>query len=580
MKWSIHGPAVALFWSVATAPIAAEPPVAGRRVVRIPRQDTARAVHLLNRATFGYRQEDLAQVLVGGEAAWLERQLHPDDIADAELATKLARFPAATASVAELYRDYPPPRPDSARDEAMTPAERRARAQRSPGRILAGLVGARLARAVHSERQLEEVMTDFWFNHFNVFWAKGADRYLVGDYERTAIRPHVFGRFEDMLRATAKHPAMLFYLDNWTSAVPDPEAEQLERSRRQNLIRRLRSMTSRQKQRLARQRGVSVEQLERIAANADRPVRARGINENYAREILELHTLGVDGGYTQDDVVSVARAFTGWTMTPPRPPAGNAMAGGDVRFVFRPAMHDRDEKVVLGRTLAAGRGIEDGEDVISLLAAHPATARHIATKLVERFVSDEADPRLVEELAQVFEQTDGDLRAVTRALFTAELFYDESKRASKVKSPFLLVASALRATDADVRPSRRIIDTLRGLGQVPYLESAPAGYPSVSEAWVNSGSMLARMNFAIALAGGRLDGIRMDGARLASAQPMSGEEWLEAMVGAILPVSSHDALREGIRADLAAQAEAGASRRTLAARAVALTLGSPEFQRH
>ena len=559
--------------------------------------DTARAAHLLSRATFGFRPADLERVLRDGESAWLEQQLHPDRLDDSALEPRLARFPAALASVAELFRDYPatPPAPDSMRarpqpdsmavDRAqVTPEQRRQMAQRAPARILGDLVGAKLVRAVHSERQLEAVMTDFWFNHFNIFWGKGADRYLVGDYERTAIRPYVFGRFEDMLRATARHPAMLFYLDNWTSAAPDPEADRVAEAQRRAAARRLESMTRQQKERLARRRGVTVEQLDALAQTAAGPaLRRRGINENYARELLELHTLGVDGGYTQEDVVGVARAFTGWTMNPPRPGgAGRVGAGGggrgeEIGFVFRAAMHDGGEKRVLGRTLASGRGLEDGEDVLHLVARHPATARHIARKLVERFVSDGPDADLVAELAAVFERTGGDLRSVTRALFTSERFYAESNRGAKVKPPFLLVTSALRATGAEVGPSRRLVETLRGLGQVPYMEPAPTGYPAVSEAWVNSGSMLNRMNFAVALAGGRLDGIRIDVARF-GARP--GEAWLEPAVAGILPATPRAALLAGIRADLEEQAQAGAGPRALAARAIGLTLGSPEFQRH
>ena len=554
--------------------------------------DTARAVQLLNRATFGFREADLARVLAEGADQWLDAQLHPDRLDDAALGPRLARFPAASASVASLYRDFPQarPRPDSMRamqgnsaPPALTAAERRRRAETAPTRILGDLVGAKLARAVHSERQLEEVMTDFWFNHFNVFWAKGADRYLVGDFERRAIRPYVFGRFEDMLRATAQHPAMLFYLDNWTSAAPDPEADRLAATRQRALADRLGRMTRQQKERLARQRGVTVEQLERLAEAAGSPTRRmRGINENYARELMELHTLGVDGGYTQEDVVNVARSLTGWTMTPPGPNAGRAGVTGEIRFVFRPELHDRGDKTVLGHTLPAGRGIEDGEDVIRMLAHSPATARHIATELVERFVSDAPDLDLVDELASVFERTDGDLREVTRALFSSERFYAEANRGAKVKSPFRLVASALRATGAEVGPSRRLVETLRGLGEVPYLESAPTGYPSSSEDWVNSGSMLGRMNFAIALAGGRLDGIRFDGARFADGATagLTGEAWLDAMLAPLLPGVSHEALAAGIRADLEEQAQAGAARRALAARATGLALGSPEFQRY
>src|SRR5207253_2848952 len=233
-----------------------------------------------------------------------------------------------------------------------------------------------------SDQQLEEVMTDFWFNHFNVFWGKGPVKGLVSDYERTAIRPFVFGRFHDMLRATATHPAMLIYLDNARS-------------------------NSR-----------------------------RGVNENYARELMELHTLGVDGGYTQEDVKNVARAFTGWTV----------QRGDGYAFRFARQLHDDDEKVVLGRKLKAGQGIKDGETVLDMLARDPHTAHFIATKLVQRFVSDDVPEDLVNDIAKVFLKTDGDLRAVTCALFSSSEFCDARFRGNKVKTPLELVASAIRLT--------------------------------------------------------------------------------------------------------------------------------------
>ena len=315
-----------------------------------------------------------------------------------------------------------------------------------PQQLLGELVGAKLTRAAYSERQLEEVMTDFWFNHFNVFFGDGPVRYLVADYERNAIRPHVFGKFHDLLRATARHPAMLLYLDNAMS-------------------------------------------------NA-----RRGINENYARELLELHTLGVAGGYTEEDVREIARAFTGWTLNRRSRPAAE--------FQFVRALHDDDTKLVLGRQLPAGRGLEDGEDVLRMLSRHPATAHFIATKLVLRFVSDEPPADFVNELAAVFSKSDGDLRAVTRALFTSPRFYETDHYQAKVKTPFELVASALRATNAEFRMTAQLAQTLRSLGQLPYTESAPTGFPATSEEWVNSGAMLNRINFAVALANGRVNGVR------------------------------------------------------------------------
>jgi len=558
-RW-ILGAATALSLGVAALPVSAQTPA-----------DSARALHLLSRASWGPRPSDIGAVLTMGANTWLDRQLNPENLADRDVEARLKLLPTVSLSMSELYRDYSPRPADvqAARkaqamgdsgmakmQDAMTPAERRERAARSPQRLHAELVTAKLQRSVFSERQLEDVMTDFWFNHFNVFFNKGQDRYLVSDYERSAIRPNVFGKFENLLIATAQHPAMLFYLDNWQSVYVDTAARALQNTGP-------------------------------LAAR----LRARGLNENYARELLELHTLGVDGGYTQADVIEVARALTGWTYEPPRAqqqgqapqrPAGNrARAGrgmqevrgkGDVPFVFRAQLHDRDEKTVLGQKLAANRGIEDGMDVMKIVARHPSTARFIATKLVERFVSDKPPADLVDHLADVFQKTNGDLREVTRALFTSDEFYSSEYRHAKVKTPYELVVSAARATGAEVSQSRRSIDLLRTMGHLPYAEPTPAGFPAMSEDWVNSGAMLNRMNFGLDLAGGRVDGVRID----ASLMPR-GETSTDVLLTAVLPGIDTKRLSQRISEDLAAQS--GLTQRARLQRALGLALGSPEFQR-
>jgi uncharacterized protein (DUF1800 family) len=578
--------------------------------------DTPAVVHLLRRATFGVRPEDVSAVLSMGADAWLEAQLHPERITDAGVAPRLSAYPAASASVAELIREYTPPRPqpgDTTRRQ-MTPAERRAAQQRNPQRILLDLVGAKLVRSVWSERQLEEVMTDFWYNHFNVFFGKGLDRYLVADYERTAIRPYVFGRFEDMLRATAQHPAMLFYLDNWTSAVPDslnPDAAARQRQAALRL-RSLLELSEAQRAALVRSGRLTAQvqaRLDELAqlGPAEREAALsqlrrgdnRGINENYARELMELHTLGVDGGYTQQDVVEVARALTGWTFvrpgqrgarparTPERQRRGmDAPAELTPRFVFNADMHDRGEKVVLGTRLPAGRGVEDGLDVIHMLATHPSTAKFLSTKLIERFVSDRADPAFVDELAAVFTRTGGDLREVTRALFSSPRFYASGNAGTKVKTPFELVASALRVTGAEIVQPRATMEVLRGLGQLPYSETAPTGFPASSDEWVNSGALLARMNFGLNLASGRVAGVRPDGARLSGGLREAGTRTGEAgraiadVLQRLLPGVETARLQTAILADVQEQAAAGeTTARALGMRAVGLALGSPEFQR-
>ena len=556
--------------------------------------DTARAVHLLSRATYGVRPEDLATLLDTGIETWLDRQLSPGRIDDSDLQARLASFPAAQMSIAELYEAYPPPQivrarlgdPDSVSREEMRRLRRELGIQ-SPNRILIDLGAAKLQRAVYSERQLEEMMTDFWFNHFNVFFAKGPDRWLVGDYEREAIRPHVFGEFEEMLVATASHPAMLVYLDNWQSQVPDslnPRGRQAERVRT-----RFRNMSPRRREVVLRMRGLSDAQIASVEEALKRQARREpGLNENYARELLELHTLGVDGGYTQADVVEVARAFTGWTIQLPGRGAradrrsrsmaadGSPSAG---RFEFRDEWHDPGEKVVLGERLPGGRGMEDGLDVLRRLAVHPATAEHIARKLAEAFVSDAPSEALIDELATVFLETRGDLRVVTWTLFTSPHFYDPVNFAAKLKTPFQLVAGTLRVTGAEFGASRGLSDQLRALDQIPYMSSPPTGYPWSSEEWASGAALLQRMNLGLALATGHIRGVRIPGDL--SRQPV------DALLAEILPGVDTSGLSvtieqemsggfAGLEGPLAEMRDRNAPGEL----ALGLALGSPQFQRH
>jgi uncharacterized protein (DUF1800 family) len=406
--------------------------------------------------------------------------------------------------------------------------------------ILVELEQARLLRAIYSERQLEEVLVDFWFNHFNVFAGKGPTRAYVTSFERDAIRPHVLGTFRQMLEAVAASPAMLFYLDNWMNT--DPQPAQMRAGERHGTSR----LGNR---RPMRQAGAG---SSRAGGPPQRQAPARGINENYARELLELHTLGVDGGYTQDDIVNVARAFTGWTF---RPRQGTT-------FIFARALHDDEEKAVLGHRIKAGGGIEDGRQVLDILAAHPSTARFIATRLAQKFVADTPPAALVERAARRFTDTRGDLREVTRAIVTSpEFFADETYRA-KVKTPLEFVASAIRATGAEVRTALPLSRALRDLGMPLYLCQPPTGYDETAETWVSSGSLVARMNFALELGANRLRGVSM----------------------ASESVSDRDALRARIVDDVLGGDVSAATRSVIARAAtteqiVALAIGSPEFQR-
>ena len=551
--------------------------------------DRARAVHLLQRATYGPLPQEIEGVLSAGIPDWLDRQLHPEHVDDSALDPMLARIPVASMSIGELLERYPPSQVtrsvrELVQSDSLGATEqrglRRELREHSSRRILDGLATARITRAVHSERQLQEMMTAFWFDHFNVFWGKDATRSLVADYERNAIRPHVFGKFEDMVLATAQHPAMLFYLDNFQSVAPDrsPQA----RVRRDDITRRIQRMPAQERER-AQQR---MEQQQRRGPG--------GFNENYARELMELHTLEVDRGYTQADVVDVARILTGWTFGErgSRIQMRQAQAsyedghlllpeidyGDAYRFRFRSQLHDGAEKTVMGHVFEAGGGQGEGVELIRLLAHHPSTARHVATQLATRFVADEPPASLVDHLAEVFLATDGDLREVTRSLFTSDEFYDATVVANRVKSPFLLVASTLRMTHGRTANARVLMEPLRSLGEAPYLAEAPIGYPETSAQWASSGAMLSRMNFATSYVTGELPGLGPDGDRLFSEIHMRGGEGLTGLTEALLPGTDASELIAIIQEEL--QTNPPASQREGGVRALGLILGSPEFQRH
>ncbi len=505
--------------------------------------DAATVVHVLNRVTFGARPEDIARVRAVGLTWWLEQQLDPGRLADDGVERQLAALPTLSKSIGDLQREYA--RPDRDMREKMAGGEMTRRElleryplDKRPARITAELEAARLLRAVHSERQVQEVMVDFWFNHFNVFADKGQVRWYVSAYERDVIRPHALGKFPDLLRATARHPAMLFYLDNWLSTRPG----------------------------FTRQQGPN-------------KGKKAGLNENYARELMELHTLGVEGGYTQKDVTEVARAFTGWTIDRPRQ---------DARFVFRPLVHDAAEKTVLGTRLPAGGGEQDGERVLDLLARHPATARFVAGKLVRRFVGDVPPTALVDRVAGVYRDTGGDVRAMLRAIFTSpELVAPEARRA-KIKKPFEFVASAVRAVGAvtDTRGAFALARATAEIGEPLFRAQAPTGYPDRADAWVNAGALLARMNFALALTQHRLPGVTTAVARLVTAEErVRPGAALERLLDRLL----HGETTSDTRAVLTAHLDdAQIIRKTSDDRGpadtdveklAALVLGSPEFQR-
>ena len=516
------------------------------------------ALHALNRLGFGAGPGDVDRVLGMGISRYIEEQLHPERIPEASIERRLSGLPTLQMTTAELFVTFENPvrearrlrreEPDSPRMREAMPPEMR------PRRILEELAAARVLRAVYSKRQLNEVLVDFWMNHFNVYAAKGLDRVFITSFERDVVRPRIWGKFEDLLMATAKSPAMLFYLDNARSVADESNRPALP----------ARSAGS-----LAIGRRLPYIGIDRRRPGPNAPT---GLNENYARELMELHTLGVDGGYAQRDVTEVARALTGWSIE--RPEQGQG-------FVFRAPMHDVAPKTALGRSFPAGGGIEEGEMVIRILAHHPSTARRIASELARRLVADEPPKAVVERTAKTFLATDGDLRETVRAIVTSREFLDPSNFHAKVKSPFEFVVSAVRAAGGDTDGSA-LVGEIGRMGEPLYLCQPPTGYANTSAAWVNSGALVARLNFALALAAGKIPGTFADVTGLV---PCADErdpkqavsDLARALTGSDLSGDTENTISRQIECErpAAESPEAKTQVRVIAG----LVLGSPEFQR-
>jgi uncharacterized protein (DUF1800 family) len=527
-----------------------------------PADDRAAALHVLDRLAFGPAPGDLERVARMGASAWVAEQMNPERLAlPSTLADQLAalRTPTETQrGLVEQYREMQKEAkaarqaetasPDGEKPPTAADADRR----RQVAAIYVEAGDERLLQALGSPRQLQEVLVDFWFNHFNVFQGKGLDRVLVESYEREAIRPNVFGRFRTMLGATAKHPAMLFYLDNWLSVAPGYQPR----------------------------------------ARAGAAAKAAGLNENYAREVMELHTLGVDGGYTQQDVTELARILTGWTMQPQQPRRRRVLMdsrpliavphAGDSIFVFDPARHDDGSKTWLGHAVAPG-GQMEGEFALDVLARHPATARHVGFKLARRFVADEPPPALVGRLAQRFLETDGDLRAVMQSLVDSAEFRDA--RGLKFKTPYQYVMSSVRATGIATTNVRPLMAVLAQLGQPLYGCQTPDGWHDTEADWLNPSAITQRVNFATALASGRLP---LQGVADPNAPATNGLKALERQAdkamashepveGSTPPVDAA-ALLATLGPAIGAQTRSAIAASPPALRA-ALVLGSPDFMR-
>ncbi len=529
----------------------------------------AQVHHVLNRLAFGASPGDFAEVRTLGVDRWIALQLEPERIPDPAVAELVRRYATLRLEPRDLVRSYPTPMVAAAmsrrRGDSLSREEQRD-AREGYARIAAELQSARVARALVTERQLQEVMVDFWLNHFSVFIGKGPMRYYIGDFEQNVIRPNALGSFGELLSDVARSPAMLYYLDNVQSAA-DSGRPTLANEGRGGIQRPRRRPMSPQPPRQPSQ-----------------PRRRRGLNENYARELLELHTLGVDGGYTQADVIDVARAFTGWSIDDPR-------RGGT--FIFRPAVHDAGPKTILGTRLPSGRGIEDGEQVLDLLARHPSTAQFIATKLAGRFVSDSPPPALVDRAAATFTRTNGNIRETVRTIVTSPEFFSRAAYRAKVKSPFETVVSSLRALGAAADTTARTAQLVARLGQPVYGRQSPDGWPEKGDAWMNTGAILNRINFGMALAGGRVPGVRLRAwAAYDSLRAAPPAQQVDAVVALLLggdvSTDTRAVLLSGDHPFLGAAAEANSliepararpSRLPGLAQTVGLALGSPEFQR-
>ncbi|MFN2529751.1 MAG: DUF1800 domain-containing protein [Pyrinomonadaceae bacterium] len=644
--------------------------------------DEQRIVHVLNRLGFGARPGDVARVEAMGVDNYINQQLNPQTIPDTVAENKIKDLASLNMTTAELYEKYPqpgqllrqlqargalPPDLAEARDNRVkgesktvepsettpdagnmkkdaAPAEQgnplnnqkyrevirdyyMQNGLQQPQRITSELQAARILRAVYSERQLQEVMVDFWTNHFNVFAGKGADRWLLPAYDRDSVRPNALGKFSELLLATAQSPAMLFYLDNFQSVAPNAQRQNQAFSRvgsqRQRLAGMMMGGAGRRDPMVDRnaqmpQQGVGgvqpppAQQPRRPPA----PQARRGINENYARELMELHTLGVDGGYTQKDVQEVARCFTGWTILAPRGAgaAANSILGNAVRenagtFFFNGRVHDEGEKIVLGHKIPAGGGMKDGLMVLDILAHHPATAKFIATKLSRHFVSDNPPTALVDRVAAAFTRSDGDIKETLKAIFFSPEFNSADKYRAKIKRPFELVVSAIRTLGADTNGGPGVHQWIARMGEPLYGFQTPNGYSDIAESWVNTGGLLERMNFGLALASNRVPGTRVNLSRFIAAESSTDkarvmDQFLNVILAGDVSPATKEALLKQMdqqtvvsvpagppaRVNDVAQMEGAAGRGQQRPRVeasindpvtkiVGLILGTPEFQR-
>jgi uncharacterized protein (DUF1800 family) len=610
---------------------ASDPVLKGLPITQLSEDEAVQ--HALNRLAYGPRPGDVERVKQLGLAKWIEQQLNPKSIDDRAVEARLHGYATLTMSSAQLMAEYPNAKQAEKKAERIPPSptrEQMAQGQadaaitavaqqmdrngggnrgedpdgtmvakassndvpspmktnpatpgagrtgelssdpnavpraiaddsKRPARVVEELAMAKVTRAIYSERQLQQVMDDFWFNHFNVFAQKGEVKWYLTSYERDVIAPNTMGKFKELLTATAKSPAMLFYLDNFLSADPRAaERQAQERAMRQAMRRGPYRYPPRPH---PQQQGQKKKQ-------------ERGLNENYGRELMELHTLGVDGGYTQKDVTEVARCFTGWTIEKPREIA---------KFRFDDKVHDPDAKVVLGKKIHAG-GMKDGEQVIDLLVKNPNTAKFVSTKLARRFVSDTPPDALLQRMAKTFQKSNGDIKEVMRTMIYSPEFWSKAAYRSKIKTPYELVVSSVRALGTDVDTPMPLVQWVGRIGQPLYQCQPPTGYSDKAETWVNTGALLSRLNFSLALAGNKVRGSRSDvNAVLGSDSGGDPKQALDRAVEVFLVEAAPgtvDTLQKQLRNPEVLQAKLDDPVKQVDLGVVTgLVLGAPEFQR-
>ena len=533
-----------------------------------PLTEEQKIMHVLNRLGYGARPGDVEKVKAMGLNKYIEQQLNPDSISDPVAEAKVKNLEVFNMTTAEVFAKYPNPGAllrqleggkknlqnqannnqanvnNQNADQQMTDQDKQERQAklrdyykeydlRPANQLVPQITSNRVLRAVYSEKQLQETMVDFWQNHFNVYAGKAAVRWYIPSYERDVIRKNALGNFKDLLVGTAQHPAMLFFLDNYQSISPNAQMNNNRGNGRLQKMIQDGTLTPQMRERIKQNRGITDAQLDQqLNKMKNAPQRQkRGINENYARELMELHTLGVDNGYTQADIVEVAKCFTGWTIADPRgytKAAANEIKGtedkrlqrlqrqagvpDDVKsgeFYFNKNWHEGGTKTVLGQKINEG-GVNDGLKVMDILVSQPATAKFIARKLAVKFVSDKPSDELVNRVAKAFLDSKGDIKTTLRAIFTDKEFYAPENYRAKIKTPFELAVSAIRTIGADTNSSPAILAMLNKLGEIPYGYQAPTGYPDTAEDWVNTGALLERLNFAVALASNRIPGTKAD----------------------------------------------------------------------